>query len=289
MADQPWTILGIDGESLFLFIFMILVAFALGRASYSLIRRVFDTRIGKRRSKLYARSIQYGIIGVGLFFGMTNFLLIDLTTVAATLGLVGIVIALASQQIFQNLMAGILIGIERQVQLEDWIDIGGTPETKPARVKDITLTKTVLLDPQGKLIIVPNSLLVSSKVINYSKAGFFEVPLRLTISCEENIERVRTIILDVADKDPFILPNVPSPERREVDRLMHLRKLRALFENKISYEMFSPRVLIADISDAKITLSIRIWIREVNRKDDIVSDFLGNLFTRLADERIKVV
>jgi small-conductance mechanosensitive channel len=62
--------------------------------------------------------------------------------------------------------------------------------------------------------------------------------------------------------------------------------LRTLFENKISYEMFSPRVLVADISDAKITLSIRIWIREINRKDDIVSDFLSALFLRFREEQI---
>ena len=71
------------------------------------------------------------------------------------------------------------------------MDIGGTPDTKPARVKDITLTKTILLDPQGKLVIVPNSVIVSSKVINYTKAGFFEVPLRLTISLDEDIRRVK--------------------------------------------------------------------------------------------------
>jgi small conductance mechanosensitive channel len=286
---MAWTVFGIEGESLVLFTTLILLTLMLSRAVYVLFRRAFDIRLGKRRSKLYARGMEYVIIATGLSYGMTQIFRIDLSTIAATVGLVGIVIALASQQILQNLMAGILMGMERQVQLEDWVDIGGTPDTKPARVKDLTLTKTILLDPQGKLIIVPNSLIMSSKVINYTKAGFFEVPLRLTISCEEDIERVRKMILEVADKDPLILPNVPSPEKREIEKLMRLRQFRALFENKISYEMFSPRVLMADISDAKVTLSIRIWIREVNRRDDIVSAFLGNLFTRLVDERIKMV
>ena len=277
---------GVNGESLFFFIVLILVILTIARSAYALIRHTTETRIGKRRSKKYARGVQYLIIAAGLSFGMTNILQIDIETVAATLGLAGIVIALASQQILQNIMAGILIGLERQIQLEDWIDIGGSPDTKPARVKDITLTKTILLDPQGKLAVVPNSYIVGGKVINYTKAGFFEVPLRLTVSLESDLELVKKIILEVADKDPFILPNVPGQEKHEVEKVMRLRRLRTLFENKISYEMFSPRVLVADISDAKITLSIRIWIREINRKDDIVSDFLSALFLRFREEQI---
>ncbi|MGD0818862.1 MAG: mechanosensitive ion channel family protein [Methanomassiliicoccales archaeon] len=280
---------GINVESLFFFIVLILVTLAIARTAYALFRHTFETRIGKRGSKKIARGIQYLIIAAGLSFGMTNILQIDLATVAATLGLVGIVIALASQQILQNLMAGMLIGLERQIQLEDWIDIGGSPDTKPARVKDITLTKTILLDPQGKLIVVPNSYIVGGKVINYTKAGFFEVPLRLTVSLEVDLEMVKKIILEVADKDPFILPNVPGQEKHEVEKVMRLHRLRALFENKISYEMFSPRVLVADISDARITLSVRIWIREINRRDDIVSDFLSSLFLRLREEKILIL
>jgi small conductance mechanosensitive channel len=278
----------INIEALFYFSVLIVLFLTSGRLAYALFRRGFDTRIGKRRSKMLARSIQYVIIALGLSFGMVNILKIDFTTEAAAIGLVGIVIALASQQILQNLMAGFLLGMERQVQLEDWVDIGGAPETKPARVKDITLTKTILLDPQGKLVIVPNSVMISSKVINYTKAGFFEVPLRLTIALKSDIETVRRIILEVADKNPFILPNVPTDEKREIDRLMHLRHLRLLFEDRISYDMFSPRVLVSDISDAKISLSIRIWIREVNRRDDIVSEFLTELFQRLREASIEL-
>ena len=286
---MAWTFFDIDGESLFLFIILLLISISLGRGTYVLIRRFFDIRVGKRRSKGYARGFQYVIIGLGISFGMTQILKIDFATVAAGIGLVGIVVALASQQIFQNLMAGMLMGMERQIQLEDWVDIGGSPDTKPARVKDITLTKTILLDPQGKLVIVPNSVMVSSKVINYTKAGFFEVPLRLTIAIDEDVEKVKAIILEVADKEPMIMPNVPSEEKIVLTKMIHHRHLRSLFENKISFEMFVPRVLVADLSDAKVTLSIRIWVREVNLKDDIVSDFFVALHRRLNEEKIRLV
>jgi small conductance mechanosensitive channel len=279
----------VDAEELFYFILLIVITLFLSRTVYVLIRRVLDVRTSKRRSKTNARTAQYIIIALGLSYGMTNILHFDIATAAATLGLVSIVIALASQQILQNLMAGILMSMERQIQLEDWVDIGGSPDTKPARVRDITLTKTILLDPTGKLVIVPNSVIVNSKIINYTKAGFFEVSQRLTVSLNEDIGNVVRIILEVADNDPFILPDVPAHEKQEVMRVMGLRHLRSLFENTMSLDMFKPRVLIADISDGKVTLSIRIWIREVYRRDDIVSDFLGNLHSRLHQEEIQLV
>ena len=48
--------------------------------------------------------------------------------------------------------------------------------------------------------------------------------------------------------------------------------------------MFEPRVLVSDISDSKITFSVRIWIREIDKKDEIVSElyrkFIGEIKSR---------
>jgi len=285
MAD---TILGVTLETLLIFVFVIMVTVVLARLVYALTRRYLDPRLPKRNSKLAARMAEYIVLGIGVFIGVYQILNLALEAFAATLGILGIGAAFASQQIAQNLMAGIMIGLERRIQLEDWIDIGGTPDTKPARVKDITLTKSILLDPSGKLVIVPNSTIISSKVINYTKAGFFEVPLPLTLPLNADIDKVKRIILDVADKHDKILPNVPLEEKRAMVRTIQLPQFKRLFENSISMESFNPRVLVTDISNARVTLSIRIWIREINKRDDIVSGFLDILFKRLRDENIEL-
>jgi len=285
MADM---ILGVTLETLLIFVFVIMVTVVLARLVYALTRRYLDPRLVKRNSKLAARMAEYIVLGIGVFIGVYQILNLALEAFAATLGILGIGAAFASQQIAQNLMAGIMIGLERRIQLEDWIDIGGTPDTKPARVKDITLTKSILLDPSGKLVIVPNSTIISSKVINYTKAGFFEVPLPLTLPLNADIDKVKRIILDVADKHDKILPNVPSEEKRAMVRTIQLPQFKRLFENSISMESFNPRVLVTDISNARVTLSIRIWIREINKRDDIVSGFLDTLFKRLRDENIEL-
>ena len=62
------------------------------------------------------------------------------------MGLVGVAIAFASQQIISNLLSGLLISFTRPIQLEDWVEVGLAPSTGVCRVKDINLMATVLRD-----------------------------------------------------------------------------------------------------------------------------------------------
>lgn len=192
-------------------------------------------------------------------------------------------------EILQNLIAGVLIVIERPIQLEEWIELGGAPETSVCRVKDITLTTTILRNSNGRLIYVPNSAILSSRIINYSKSGFVELPVQITIPYGSDIERIKGIIGDVANENAWILPNVPMEEKSMMTQLLEMPRFKRLFDRDFDIKMFEPKIMISDISSSKITLSIRIWIREINKKDVIVSEFFDSLVKRLRDEHIEVM
>jgi len=51
--------------------------------------------------------------------------------------------------------------------------------------------------------------------------------------------------------------------------------------------MLEPKILISDISDSKITFSVRIWIREIDKKDEIVSELLEKILAKLKVEKIE--
>lgn len=180
MAESDPTLLGVPIDMWLLFIIVMVVTGVIARAVYVLLRRSFDPRLSKRRSKNVARLAEYATLVAGLYIGIFTILQVNVTALVASLGIAGITIAFASQQIIQNFMAGVLMEVDRRVQVEDWIEIIGS-SVKAARVRDITLTKTVLLDPSGKQVYVPNSVLISSQVINYTKAGFVEVPIEVKV------------------------------------------------------------------------------------------------------------
>jgi small-conductance mechanosensitive channel len=59
-----------------------------------------------------------------------------------------------------------------------------------------------------------------------------------------------------------------------------------LFKDKLDMSMFKPRILISGVSDSGITLSIRLWIREINKKDEIISEFFDELLKKFKEEKI---
>lgn len=288
MSMENISIGNVTLENFFVFIFTFIFTLIVGNLIYTLLRKLLDERISKRASKFTARAMQYVIIGIGLYYGVYHILSLDLTALAASLGIIGIAIAFSSQQIIQNLMSGILISIERPIQPEDWVEIGGFPQTGISRVKDIKLTKTVLRDRDGRLIYIPNSVLMSSKIINYTKSGFLEIPIQLTVPYGSDIEKIKRTIKEIADENKRMLPNVPRRERSSIIRPIKLPHIKSLFEKKVDMSMFEPKIMISDVSNSKITLSIRVWIRDVDKKNEIVSEFFDVLLKKFKEKKIKL-
>ena len=156
-------------------------------AVYIILRRVLTPNIGPDKSKLLARIVVL-IVGVMLLNAMmVNLFDITLTVVLTSIGIIGIAVAFASQQIMQNAMAGMLISIDKRIKTNDWVEVGGTPNTNIAMVKDVQVLGTVFVDIDGREFIVPNSFLLANKVVNYTHAGMAMVTLKLTLPINNDI------------------------------------------------------------------------------------------------------
>lgn len=270
-------------EYFLIFIFIFLLTVVVGNISYALMRRLLDDKLSLRDSKLLARVIEYILFTLGFYYGVRYVLNLDLNAIIASLGIFSIAIAFGSQQIIQNFIAGLLISVGRHIQLDDWVEIG---DTGISNIKDISLTRTVLINKNGKLFYVPNSLLISTIIINYTKSGFVEISVPLTIPYSSDFEKVKNIVKEVANGQARILPNVSRVEKNIISKLFELSSIKILFKDKMDMSIFEPKVLISDISDSKTTLSVRIWIREIDKKDEIISEFLGKLSERFKKENI---
>ncbi len=281
-------IFGVALENLLLFVLVILVTMIGGRLLYNLVRNTFDQRISRRSSKILAKMLQYSVCVIGLYFGIVSILKVDnLTALGASLGLAALGVGFASQQIIQNLMAGAMLVFDRRILLDEWIDIVGTTDFSIARVKDITPTRTVLLDPSGKLIFVPNATIINSMVINYTRSGFNEISIPVKVQFTEDLERVKRIILEVADADENVLPNVKDLKKDKLEKLLTNSKVKMIFDRSPQLEMFQPRVLITSVSGLEVALSIRLWIIEIQNQDEIASNFIKHLMEHFQFEKIR--
>lgn len=277
---------GITVGGLLTFTILVVAAIIVARLLSNLIRRSLDDLMGRRRSKMVARAVFYIIVLAAVLIGFGQILKVDFSGWVISLGLVSVAIAFASQQIISNLLSGMLISVLRPIQLEEWVEVGLSPTTGVCRVKDINLMTTVLRDVDGKIIVIPNSEIMNGKVINYTQSGFVAVSMDLWFDSDSSTDAIRRIVNEEADRDPRILPEVDEAEHRIILKIFERPAIRSLFGGAADLSALNPKVNILDLREGKARINIRVWIREVNKRDEIISGFLEALKRRFKDENI---
>lgn len=130
----------------------------------------------------------------------------DIISIVAGLGIVGLAVGFAAQSTLANFIAGITILIEQSFEMGDWIRIG----EQEGRVVKITLRTTHILSRDNITIILPNSTVASSEVINLTSKTFvrFDVPMRVGLNAD--IDEVRVVLLKTLKNNTHVLSH-PLP------------------------------------------------------------------------------
>ena len=90
---------------------------------------------------------------------------IKIGPIIAGLGLFGVAVALVAQDLFKNLISGILVLVERRFQVGDWIFVDGVIE---GTVENIGFRSTVVRRFDKSLATIPNFQFAEQAVINKS-------------------------------------------------------------------------------------------------------------------------
>jgi small-conductance mechanosensitive channel len=137
-----------------------------------------------------------GYIGVSLALLIAlNIAGVTFTNFAIIAGALSVGIGFGLQNIVNNFVSGLILLFERPIKNGDWIVVGNTE----GHVKKISIRSTQIQTFDRADIIVPNSELVSTQVINWmlhDKIGRIRVPVGVAYG--SNTEKVRQILFDIA-------------------------------------------------------------------------------------------
>jgi small conductance mechanosensitive channel len=281
MADTHLIIGNVTLESFIIFTFATLAVIVLSWLGYRAVNNVAERFASRAVARWTARFASYIIFGIGLYYIDLVFLGFDISATFASLGILSIALAFASQQIISNLLAGILIAINRTIALDDWIELGNEPETGISQVVDMTFTRTILKDRDGRVFLLPNATLLSSKIVNYSMSGYIEIPVTITVPPVLPFDRVRDTILSVVTAHPKILPNIKKEITAQIPGLSKITRQRELSFQEDFPQHFPPSVLLSGLSPLGNTILIWFWISEITHREEIVSDVLQEIGRRL--------
>ena len=284
MSDTGFLMGTVVLENVLMFLLGCVAVVAAAYLIYKLVKALLLRRASRSVARWTARFAGYLVLLAGIYLADRLFLGFDITATLASVGIISIALAFASQQIISSLLAGFLITLNRTIALDDWVEVGGQPETGISQVKDITFTRTILRDRDGRVYMVPNATLLSSKVINYAKAGFIEIPLTLIIPHRIPFPVAKKTILSVLEAHREVLPNGGSAEAEGQSGIRSSFFFRGYTWLKADTDQLVPRVMFTGITNQGNTLSVRFWIRDIVRREDITSEILAEISARLGLE-----
>jgi small-conductance mechanosensitive channel len=136
------------------------------------------------------------------FFG------ISITAVTAVLGLGGLALSLAAQDTIADFISGIIILIDQPFRVGDRIEIDKVSTW--GDVVEIGMRSTKILTRDNRLVIIPNSTIGSSAVVNYTfPDSTYRVQIELGIGYGQDIDEIRRVIITAVEKVDNVLKDRP--------------------------------------------------------------------------------
>jgi len=282
MENLEFTIGDVHFNDFLIFIFVILFTFIVGGALSILIIRLLKDKTNPAVYKTISKIVMYGVYAAGFYYAFAHVIKLNLPAGLAALGILGIVILTPAMPILQNLAAGIILSFERPFKEDDIVEINNNL----CKVKDIMLRKTSFRALDGKIIIMPNILFMTSiPIINYSRGEFIKVRFMVDIKNHVDKDKAMLIIEKICSENPNILPNVPEKRR---DKIMKIFSIPAnFFSVPKNIKALAPRVMINNVNKDKLTLEVWFWIWDIFKKESIISSFYNKIIAEFEREKIK--
>lgn len=181
------------------------------RQSSDYIKKQAELRPATRELAVKASEVM--IFGAA-FLLLMSIMGIDLTAVAVLGGALGVGVGLGLQQIAANFVSGIILLLEGQTTVGDYVELDGGEK---GTIVKMTARACVLETFDGKWIVVPNEHFITSRVVNYSDQGSANrYEAAFSVSYDTDINKVPAIIEEAVAALPFVLkaPDGPDCELR---------------------------------------------------------------------------
>ena len=188
-----------------------LVVFAVGLYIASIIRRLvrrgLELRTKNTQPIILLSQLSYWLVVIlvaAISLQMVGF---NVTAFLAGLGIAGITIGFALQDVSKNFIAGVLMLIQQPFDIGEFIMVGIYSGT----VEAIDLRTTQIRTTDGKLVLIPNGEVMVSAITNFSQTEKRRVAISTGVAYESDPDTVRkTALAAIANIEGLI--SDPPPE-----------------------------------------------------------------------------
>ena len=175
----------------------------------------------------FLRNLAYALTVVVIVIAALDTAGVPTSSLLAVVGAAGLAIGLALKDSLSNIASGVMLIVLRPFRAGDVVQIAGVEGV----IEQVRIFQTVLRTFQNHAVILPNSQITNTAIVNYTAKGERRIDLPVGIGYGDDIARVRAVLLEIVRGDARVLRE-PAPE-----------------------------VAVTGLGDSSIALVLRAWVR----------------------------
>jgi small-conductance mechanosensitive channel len=201
------------------------------------------------------RLIRYCVITIGVLIALKQGFSVDLTSIAVIFTALSVGIGFGLQYLAADIASGFILLFERPIRVGDRITIG----EDEGDVESINLRTTIVSTNDRIAIIIPNSKLVSQRVINWSYADpRARISIPIGVADDSDVDSVTKTLIEAAQDVEYVLPDPP------------------------------PRVQFLKFGDYSLDFRLLVWTNQPRRHPQIRSDINYRIYQLFRQRNIRI-
>ena len=201
------------------------------------------------------------ILGIMAVVLALDILGINVMPFIAGAGIVGVAIGFAAKDTLSNLIAGILLIIDRPFEVGDRIEVWNTPAGSSSwgDVLDIGLRATKIKTTDNIIVIIPNNEIMMRDIVNYTiSSDEIRVRVNIGVAYDANIAKAKEVINKVAGTAEWVMKDP------------------------------APKVVVRNFGESSVDLQLRVWIKNARKRMDTISYITDNVKDAFDAEGIEI-
>ncbi|NBB72221.1 MAG: mechanosensitive ion channel [Bacteroidetes bacterium] len=222
-------LLGNGLQALLTFLTLYVIYWVIDRALHQVLDR--SARIEAGLQSLLQRSyrvVAYVFIGAMVLSQLG----VNVTALVAGLSIAGIAVGFAARDSMENFISGVTILVDEPFKVGDYIVV----DDEYGQVHEITLRSTRIRTVRNEIMVLPNTQMITSRVVNHSKQNTLRIDIDFGIAYKEIPDEARQVLLPITEGDDRILPR---PE---------------------------PSVIVTEMADSSVNMKLRFYIRDASEE-----------------------
>jgi small-conductance mechanosensitive channel len=248
-------------------VFIVIIAFPLKRVLLFVFtfleKRIADNTTTKVDDIVFDLLNQFS----GIFIFLTAVLValdvlgINVMPFIAGAGVAGIAIGFAAKDTLSNIIAGVLLIIDRPFEIGDRIEVWSAPKGSASwgDVIDVGLRATKIKTTDNIIVVIPNNEIMKRDIINYTLIdNKIRVRINIGVSYASDINKAKQVILETIKTVEWITSHPP------------------------------PQVVVRNFGESSVEMQIRVWINNARKRMATISTITDRVKAAFDREGIEI-